>query len=85
MSKTDSQYEPLTREEVVAQCGDLADWQLAAILASGATREEFEEALAWAALEDDVMLDEDKPLTGRAAAIYDILTSDDESAEDVRR
>jgi hypothetical protein len=85
MSKTDSQCGPLTRDEVVSRCGDIMDWQLAAILASGATLEELEEALAWAAAEDDVMMAEDKPLTGRTAAIYEILTSEDEDVADVRR
>lgn len=85
MSKTDSQSEPLTRAEVISQCGDLADAQLAAILALRPTREELEEALAWAASEDDVMLAEHKPLTGRTEMLYGILTSEDEAVEDSRR
>jgi hypothetical protein len=85
MTKTDSQFAPLTRDDVVARIASITDGQLAAILASGATKEEFEEALAWADLEDDVMLAEGKRLAGKAAAIYDIITSEDVVEEDARR
>ena len=85
MPKTKSHSEPLKRREVVALCGDITDDQVAAILSSGATREELEEALAWAALEDDVMLAEHKPMAGRPAEIYEILTSDDAAEDQERR
>jgi hypothetical protein len=68
---------PLTSEEVRRLCGDIVDWKVSAILASGAGPDELETCLAWMAGADDVMGEERKPLSGRAAALYDILTADD--------
>lgn len=59
-------------------CGDLADWKVRAILDTGAGNDDVETAIAWAAGEDDVMGAQRRPLTGAAAAVYDILTADDE-------
>jgi len=66
----------LTRESVVATVGEIDDERIAAIIATGATVEALEEAAAWAAGESDVMGEERKPLSGAAAAIYDILAQD---------
>jgi hypothetical protein len=71
----------LTHEEISAMVGDLDDSAVAAILAVGPTAEDFLEALAWAEGEDDVMGEMERPLTGKAAQIYDILRADqDENA-----
>jgi hypothetical protein len=72
----------LGHDELRRLCGDIVDWKIAAIEQLHATPEEVEEAVAWAAGEDDVMAAERKPLSGRVAAVYDILTADDE--DDVR-
>jgi hypothetical protein len=68
----------LTHDEVRRLCGDIVDWKLSAIIATGASLEEIEECVAWISGLDDVMGEERKPLTGKVAEIYDILTSDDE-------
>lgn len=74
---------PLSHDDLVALVGDLDDALIAAILAMGPTAEEIEEALACAADEDDVMAELERPLSGNAAKIYEILTADQD--EDERR
>ncbi len=49
------------------------------ILETGATFAEIEQALLWASGADDVMADEERPLSGRVAAVYRILTEDEET------
>jgi hypothetical protein len=68
----------LTHDEVAAMVGTLDDAVVAAILAIGPTAEDLVEALAWVEGEDDVMGEMERPLTGKAAQIYDILTANEE-------
>ena len=75
---------PLTRDDVVRACGELSDRRVAAILATRASQEELLEAVAWAEGESDVMGEARKPLAGRAAAVHEILATDDELWEDDR-
>lgn len=75
---------PLTRAEIAALVGDVDDATMAAILAIEPSRAELDEALAWAAGEDDVMGEMERPLVGKAAQIYDLLTAEEEE-EDERR
>jgi hypothetical protein len=63
-------------------CGDLDDGKGAAIIESGATIAEIEEAVAWSRGEDDLMGDERKRLTGRVADVCDILTRDEYPEDD---
>lgn len=65
-----------TLREIRAIVGDLDAAKLEAILDSGATPAEIEEALAWAQGESDVMGDLQRPLNGRVAAVYDILLTE---------
>lgn len=67
----------LTHDEVRRLCGDIVDWKLGAIIATGASLAEVEEAVAFAAGADDVMGEERKPLAGKVAEVYDILVADD--------
>jgi hypothetical protein len=71
----------LTHDEVVRICGDIEDWKIGAIVSSGASYAELEEAVAWSLGEDDVMGEERKPLTGRVAQVYEILARDEEDEE----
>lgn len=73
-----------THEDVRHVCGDIADWKVAAILATGATLDEIEVAVAWDAGEDDVMGEERRPLSGAAAAVYDILIADEDHGDEDR-
>lgn len=73
-----------THEDVRRVCGDVADWKVAAILATGANLDEIETAVAWDAGEDDVMGEERRPLIGAAAAVYDILIADEDYGDEDR-
>ena len=77
-----SQREVITAEMVRASLGDVGDAKLAALLAAEATVEEFEEAIAWAAGESDVMGELEKRLDGAAALVYDILTAEERYTEE---
>jgi len=66
----------VTSDDVRRLFGDIGDQRIAAILATGAGHEELEEAAAWLALEDDVMGEMERPLTGAAAEVYEIVASD---------
>jgi hypothetical protein len=68
---------PLTASEVRRLVGDVPDARVQAILATGATLEELEEAAAWASGESDVLGELERPLTGTIAQLYDILTIDE--------
>jgi hypothetical protein len=63
----------LTHEEVTRICGDLEERKVAAILATGASLAELEEAIAWATGESDVMGEARLPVAGTVAQLYDIL------------
>ena len=76
--------EPLGHNDVVRIVGDLEDTKVAAILAMGPTVQEIEEAVAWAEAESDVMGEMEKPLTGVAARIYNILITRKEFGEEER-
>jgi len=60
----------------------LADARITAIVATGATIVQLEEAAAWAAGESDAMGELERPVSGPVAAIYDILTAEEEYTED---
>jgi hypothetical protein len=62
--------------EIRALVGDIDAAKLEAILDTGATPAEVEQALAWAADATDVMGDLQRPLRGPVAAVYDILSSE---------
>lgn len=74
----------LTHDLIVGIAGDTSDAKVAAILATGATVEDLEEAVAWASGESDVMGEERLPLSGLVSAVYDILTADEANEEDER-
>ncbi len=73
---------PLTAEQIVDIVGPLTDARIMAIIATGATVEEVEEAAAWADGENDVMGDLRIRATAPIAAVYDILTVEEKYAED---
>jgi hypothetical protein len=76
-----AQSNVISHAEVRLLCGDILDWKVAAIIATGSSIEEIEEAVAYAAGEDDVMGEERRPLSGRVAEVYDVLVADDEPDE----
>jgi hypothetical protein len=72
----------LTRDRVVSLAGDLEDAQIAAIIATGATVGDLEEAIAWAEAESDVMGEMEKRLGEPAVRVYEILMTRKETEPD---
>ena len=73
---------PVTAEQIIDIVGPLTDARVMAIIATGATVEQIEEAAAWADGESDVMGDFRIQATGPVAAVYDILRTEQKYAED---
>jgi hypothetical protein len=67
---------PPSLREIRALVGDIEAAKLEAILATGATPAEIEQALSWTAGATDVMGDLQRPLRGPVAAVYEILASE---------
>ena len=63
---------PATLSEIHEVVGDLDAARLEAILATGATVAEVEQAVAWAAGASDVMGELPRPLESRVAAVYGV-------------
>jgi hypothetical protein len=72
-------------DDVVRLCGDIEDWKISAIIGTGATMAELEEAVAWSLGQDDLMVEEHKSLSGEVAQVYEILTSDQFDDDEARR
>ena len=74
---------PATLAEIRGIVGDVEAAKLEAILATGATPGQIEEAMAWAAGESDVLGGElERPLAGPVAVVYEILASELPPLED---
>jgi len=83
---TDNAAHPsLSRDEIVAVCGDILDWKIKAIIETGAGLPELEAARAWVEGADEVLGEEREPLAGVTAQVYDILTADEELEDDLDR
>jgi hypothetical protein len=72
----------LTRQEIHDLLGALMDSKIAAILRVGATRNDLDAAIAWLAGETETLSEGGHPLSGKAAEIFDIPTSEDLWVED---
>ena len=72
----------VTAEQIIDIVGPLTDARVMAIIATGATIEQIEEAAAWADGESDVMGDLRLAATSPVAAVYDILRTEEKYAED---
>jgi len=77
-----SATKPPSYDELVRLVGALEPARLAEIERIQATVAEIEDAVAYAAGEDDVMGEARIPLTGRAAEVYEILVADQEFEEE---
>lgn len=58
--------------------GDIASAKAQAILAVRPTVADVEEARAWSEGDGDLLAKTGKPLTGKAALVYDVLSADDD-------
>ncbi|MFQ5973776.1 MAG: hypothetical protein ACE5Q3_15730 [Alphaproteobacteria bacterium] len=72
----------LTHDEIAAVVPDISDAQAAAIIATGATWRQLEEAVAWATGESDVMGELRHRLDATVASVYDILVAEEPEEED---
>jgi len=77
-----TQTPKLTPEDVRGLCGDILDWKVQAIIATGGSVADLEAALAWASGLDSVMLDAERPLAGAAAQMYDLIIAEEDVAEE---
>ena len=75
---------PIPYEEVKRLFGDINEHQVVEIIESGATMTELEEVAAHLADETDVMGELERPLTGRALRIFQLLRRDEERRQEER-
>jgi len=75
----------LTHDQVTEIVGDIDDVASATIIATGATLEELEEAVAWASGSSRPARELRRPLTGRVAELFEILTTEREFEETADR
>ena len=61
----------LQPEDVRRLCGEILDWKVGAIVASGASLSDVEIAVAWLTGADEAI--GETPLEGKAALVYDML------------
>ncbi len=71
-----------SHDDVKRILGPMDDGKCVAIIASGATIKDLEEVAAWLADEDDVMGELERPLTGVARQVYELLTADQKFDEE---
>jgi len=77
MPKRDEGSDPaLSRDDVIHLVGDVDDVVVTAILATGATYGEIEEARKWAAGDAADLAKQGRTLSPAAEAVYDILAAD---------
>jgi hypothetical protein len=69
--------EPAKPHEIVALLGDIEAAKAEAILATGATLAQIEEAQAWASGEADALGDLERSPSGRVATVVEILRSEE--------
>ena len=62
-------------EDVRRLCGDVVDWKVSAIIASGASINDVELAMARLTGADDILRYRPEPLDGPAAIVYDLLVA----------
>jgi len=72
---------PLGPEEVRRRCGEILDWKVDAIIASGAGPADLDVAMAWLTGADDTMGEARATLSGAAARVYDLLVSGEDFPE----
>lgn len=74
----------LTYDEVRRILGDISDHMIVEVLSSGATISDLEVVAAHLAQETDVMGELERPLTGTALTIYNLLRQEEEAWEEDR-
>ena len=72
----------LSAEEIRRLAGDISDARVLAILDLEVSRDELEQAVAWAEGQSDVLGELELPLSGVVSEVHEILTADEEWEED---
>ena len=75
---------PLTAEDVRSIVGRIGDDRLSAILATGATSAQVLEAFTWLSSDEYLGGELERPLTGAAADVYEILRAGEPDIEEER-
>ncbi|MEM7025553.1 MAG: hypothetical protein AAF637_23665 [Pseudomonadota bacterium] len=68
--------DPAKLHEIIELLGDIEATKAEAILATGASMAEIEQAQAWVAGEGDALGEAERSLSGRVAEVFDILDSE---------
>ena len=71
----------VTADEIRAICGDILDWKVAAIEALRPTTGDVAAAVGWAEGLDDLGR-QGRPLEGRAAQVYELLTAEEDYGDE---
>lgn len=71
----------LTSHDVRRVCGDIPEWKIEDIIATGASLAELEEGALWASGDNETTPTRHLPPHGAAAAVFDILTVDEDEDE----
>jgi len=71
-------YKPATGPEVISIIGQVDETILTRIIETGATPAEVLEAFTWTAADDQLGDELQRLPTGRVAAVYEILTEDED-------
>ena len=82
MEKMQPRTQHLTREDVAHLVGDMEDATIAAILATGATYQEIEQALNWAGAGPEEPRLNAHGMTPTADEVFDIIISDPAYADE---
>ncbi len=84
MTESKDLRQAVTHDLLLELVPDIEDSKAAAIMASGASLSDIEEAISWASGQSGVMGDLRRQLNARVATVYDILTADRELEENER-
>ncbi len=72
----------LSADEIRRIAGDISDARVLAILDLAVSRDELEQAVAWAEGQSDVLGELELPLSGVVSEVHEILTAGEEWEED---
>lgn len=72
----------LSAEEIRRIVGDISDARVLAILDLEVSRDELEQAVAWAEGQSDVLGELEQPLSGVIGEVHEILTAGEDWEED---
>lgn len=77
-------HQMISQADVRRLLGPIDDHKVAEILETGASIADLERAAAYLALETDVMGELEKPLSGRAGLIYELVRRDEAEPDEER-